>query len=96
MAKGSGMIHPNPFNEVESKDPNKADSDGIDLYFGGYDEVLKNHAQETGPMAHTPNSDASHDLLGGPAPGEPNPGGMGGHAGGRGDGTRAPGGKGRK
>lgn len=81
MAKSSGMIHQNPYNEVDSKDANKPDSMGDDLYFGGYDEVIKNHLSETGDMVSTPNSDASHDTFGGPAKGEPNPGGMGGQGG---------------
>jgi hypothetical protein len=75
MAKGDSSIHPDIFNEVDNKDPNKPDSTGMDLYFGGYDEVLGRHGK-MGPdaMMHgTPNSDASHDLYGGPAQGEPDP-----------------------
>lgn len=81
MAKNSGIIHQSPFNEVDNKDPNKPDSMGDDLYFGGWDEVMKMHLSETGDMVSTPNSDASHDVFGGPAKGEPNPGGMGGQGG---------------
>lgn len=81
MAKSSGIIHQNPFNEVNSTDPNKPDSMGDDLYFGGYDEVIKMQAQESGDMVSTPNSDASHDIMGGPTVGEVNPAGMGGMGG---------------
>lgn len=82
MAKGSsGEIHQDPFNEVNNKDPNKPDSMGDDLYFGGYEEVIKMQAKESGDMVSTPNSAASHDLMGGPADGEPNPAGMGGMGG---------------
>jgi hypothetical protein len=82
MAKGmSGIIHQNPFNEVDNKDPNKPDSMGDDLYFGGWDEVMKMHLAETGDLVSSPNSDASHDIFGGPASGEPNPAGMGGKGG---------------
>jgi len=75
MAKGDSSIHQDPFNEVDNKDPNKPDSTGLDLYFGGYDWILKMHGT-MGPDAMingTPNSNASDDLYGGPAKGEPNP-----------------------
>ncbi len=71
-------IHSNPYNEVNSKDPDKPDSNGMDLYYGGYDEVIKMTGKSTGPMVSTPNSDMSHDVYGGPAKGEPNPIGKGG------------------
>lgn len=79
MAKSSGLIHPDPFNEVDGKNPETADSEGKDLYFGGYDEILKNNLV-SGPLIETPNSKASRDLYGGPTKGEPDPvkGGMGG------------------
>jgi len=84
MAKGSsGIIHHNPANEVVNKDPNKPDVTGDGLYFDGWSEINKMHLSETGDMAHSPNSDASHDLYGGPAAGEPNPAGMGGKGGGK-------------
>lgn len=81
MAKSSGVIHENPFNEVNNTDSNKPDSMGDDLYFGGFDEILKMHTKETGDLVSTPNSAASHDLMGGPLPGEPNPANMGGSPG---------------
>jgi len=82
MAKGnSGLIHSNPFNEVNNTDPNKPDSMGDDLYYGGFDEVIKNHLSETGGLTDTPNADASHDIFGGPTVGEANPAGMGGMGG---------------
>lgn len=81
MAKNSGIIHQSPFNEVDNKDPNKPDTTGDELYFNGWTEVMKMHLSETGDMVSTPNSDASHDVFGGPAKGEPNPGGMGGQGG---------------
>ena len=77
MAK-DGMIHQNPLNEVNNKDPNKPDSMGDDLYFGGWPEIMKMHLSETGPMVDTPNSRSGGDVMGGPAKGEPNPGKMGG------------------
>lgn len=82
MAKGSsGTIHTNPFNEVNNTDPNKPDSMGDDLYFQGWDEIMKMHLAETGDLVSSPNSDASHDIMGGPTTGEPNPAGMGGMGG---------------
>ena len=80
MAKGSGLTNPNVFNEVSNKDPNKPDISGADMYYS-YDEVMKVHLQESGEMVSTPNSEASHDVYGGPASGEPNPGGWGGKGG---------------
>ena len=74
----SGDMHPNPFNEVDNKDPNKPDVMGDDLYYDGWDEVMAMHLKETGPMVSTPNSEASHDTFGGPAKGEPDPAGTGG------------------
>ena len=68
----------NPFNEVANKDPNKPDAMGDDLYYGGFDEVLKMHLTE-GPIFTTANSDEGRDMSGGPAPGEPNPAGMAQH-----------------
>ena len=80
MAKGDkGTLYPNIYNETGTGE--EPDTTGDDLYFGGYDEVLKMHLKETGDMISTPNSDASHDTFGGPAKGEPNPGGMGGQGG---------------
>lgn len=80
MAKDS-LIHMDPFNEVVNKSPNEPDSMGDDLYFGGMDEIIKNHLSETGNLVSTPNSQGSHDTFGGPANGEPNPAGMSGMGG---------------
>jgi hypothetical protein len=71
VAKTSGVIHPDPFNEVDNKDPNKPDSMGDDLYYNGWDEIMKMHLQETGDMVSTPNSDSGKDMMGHEAPGEP-------------------------
>lgn len=80
MAKdGKGYGYPDPYNEVGSKDPNSPDTSGMDLYFGGYDEVMKMHGKQTGPMVSTPNTDSGSDMIGGTAPGEPNPGGQAQH-----------------
>ena len=73
--------YPNPFNEVENRDPNKPDAMGDDLYYQGWDEVMKMHLQDDGPLITTVNSDASHDVYGGPIQGEPNPGHWGGNGG---------------
>ena len=81
MAKSSGTIHTNPYNETNNSDPNKPDVMGNGLYYDGWDEVMKMHLSETGDLVSTPNSDASHDTFGGPAKGEANPGGMGGQGG---------------
>lgn len=78
MAKSSGEVFSDVFNQSNNKDPNKPDSNGDDLYFGGYDEVLKMNLKETGDMVESANSRASHDVYGGPTKGEPNPGKMGG------------------
>jgi len=78
MAKGSGDVFSNPFNAVDNTDPNKPDSMGDDLYFNGWAEINKMHLAQTGEMVSTPNAEASHEMYGGPAPGEPNPGKMGG------------------
>ena len=80
MAKNSGTIHSDPYNEVDSKDPNKPDSTGDDLYFGGYEAVIAMHLQESGEMVETPNAKASRDVYGGTAKGEPSPVVMGGKA----------------
>lgn len=74
MAKG-GMIHEDIFNEVDGTDPEKPDSNGNDLYFGGYSEPLDKTLTK-GPMLETPNSKATRDLYGGPSKGEPNPAGQ--------------------
>lgn len=83
MAKGSSGVHyPDPYNEVANKDPNSPDV--MDVYMGSWDEVMKMHLSQDGAdMTSTPNSDASHDLYGGPAPGEANPAKMGGKGGGK-------------
>lgn len=85
MAKGSGgVIHKDPFNEVNNKDPNSPDSTGDDLYFGGWPEINKMHlSTDSADMTSSPNSEASHDVYGGPVPGEPNPGKFGGKGGGK-------------
>lgn len=79
--KDSDIFHLSPFNEVDNPDPNKPDSMGEDLYFGGWDEIMKFHLDESGPLLNTPNSAGSHDVFGGPAPGEPNPAGASGMGG---------------
>jgi hypothetical protein len=85
MAKGMGGVkYPDPFNEVGSKDPNTPDVSGDGLYFNGWDEVMKMHLSTDGAdMVSSSNSDASHDIYGGPVAGEPNPAGMGGKGGGK-------------
>ena len=82
--KNGGILYPDPYNEVSNKDPNSPDVTGDGLYFGGWDEVMKMHLQETGDMVSTPNSESGGDMLGGPTPGEPNPAGMAQHGGGKG------------
>ena len=81
MAKGSNAIHHDVFNEVDGKDPNKADSNGMDLYFGGYKAIIEMHGSESGDMVESPNAKASRDLYGGTAKGEPAPVEMGGKPG---------------
>jgi hypothetical protein len=82
MAKGNnGVLYPDPFNEVDNKDPNKPDVMGNGIYYDGWDEVMKMHLKETGDLVSTSNSDASHDTFGGPTTGEPNPAGSGGMGG---------------
>ena len=76
--------YPDPFNEAGSrggKDPNVPDTTGDDLYYGGYDEIMKMHTTATGPLIMTPNSEEAHATMGGPAAGEPNPANMKGHGG---------------
>ena len=78
MAKGNSAIYDDVFNEVMGKDANKPDTEGIDLYFGGYDAVISMHGSH-GPdamMEGTPNAKQARDLYGGPVKGEPNPVGM--------------------
>jgi hypothetical protein len=79
--KGGGVLYPDPFNEVGSKDPNSPDVVGDGIYFDGWDEINKMHLQETGDMISTANSESGHDLFGGPTPGEANPAGMAQHKG---------------
>ena len=74
MASKGSDIHQDVYNEVDSTDPNKPDTNGMDLY-GSFDEVIAMQGKESGAMDDTPNSKASKDLYGGPAKGEPNPAG---------------------
>ena len=85
MAKGMGGVkYPSPFNETGSPDPNVPDTMGDALYYNGFDEVLKMHLSMDGAdMTSSSNSDASHDIYGGPCAGEANPAGMGGKGGGK-------------
>jgi len=84
MAKSSGVHYPDPFNEVANKDPNSPDAKGDDLYYGGWAEIQKMHLSTDGAdMTTSDNADASHDVYGGPAPGEANPGKFGGKGGGK-------------
>jgi hypothetical protein len=80
--KDSGLVWSNPFNETGSGGPESPDITGDKLYYS-YEEVMATHLKETGQMVSTPNSDASHDVYGGPAAGEMNPAGMGGKGGGK-------------
>ena len=68
----------NPYNEVASKDPNAPDAKGDNIYYNGFDEVLKMHLSE-GPIFATANSDEGRAMTGGTAPGEPNPANMAQH-----------------
>ena len=74
MAKGA-MVHESPYNEVNNKNPETPDTMGKGLYFDGYDEPLEMTLTSYN-IFETPNSKASRDLYGGPAPKEPNPAGM--------------------
>jgi len=59
----------NPYNETNNPDPNSPDTTGGDIYWGGYDEVLKMHLDDR-TMESTSNSRSGEDILGKPAPGE--------------------------
>lgn len=72
MAKGPGLIHQDVFNEVDNTDPNKPDTSGEGMYFGGWPEIMKNHLAESGNMIETPNTKASRGLYGSTVKGEPN------------------------
>jgi len=75
MAKKAGksgtdaVRYGNPYNETNNPDPNSPDMTGTDIYFGGYDEVLKMHLDDC-TIVSTPNSRSGEDILGKPAPGE--------------------------
>ena len=75
-SKTGSYGYPDPFNYVANKDPNKPDVTGDGLYYDGYDEIMKMHLAHTGPLISTPNSEAAHGTMGGPAKGEPNPANM--------------------
>jgi hypothetical protein len=73
MAKNGSAVYDDPFNEVKGKDPNKPDTDGMDLYFGGYDAVISIHGT-MGPdsmMGGSNNAQASRDVYGSVVKGEP-------------------------
>ena len=74
MAKSSGQGswgYSNPSNETGSGD--SPDTNGKDLYFGGYGEITSRHASPGGSMFASANSDIGRAVSGGPAKGEDNP-----------------------
>jgi hypothetical protein len=68
-----GVIHKNPYNEVDSLDESKPDDSGAGMYVS-YEEVIGMQlSQQDASMASTPNTMSGDGLVGGPASGEPNP-----------------------
>lgn len=79
-----GPFHSFPYNEVNTLDANRPDVTGDGCWYGGFDELVENHAKDTGPLLATPNTASTHDLFGGPGlarTGSINPTGASGMAG---------------
>lgn len=71
--KKGGMIHTNPYNEVDSLDEASPDISGAGIYVS-YDEVISAQLSQTqASLKETPNTMSGDGIFGGPASGEPNP-----------------------
>lgn len=76
MAKNSGFIFKNPYNEVANTDPNSPDESGAGNYVS-YDEVISAQLSTAdASLEDSPNTRSGEGIMGGPAPGEPNPAAM--------------------
>lgn len=68
-----GMIHKNPYNEVDGLDESSPDISGAGVYVS-YDEVISAQlSQQDASMKETPNTMSGDGIMGGPASGELNP-----------------------